>query len=101
MLVYLYCLSIGDPDLIYEITFNGGRLPGPDKFRKDYFEYAMKYDSEIAMHYRYYDAIKVDENTAEENKVTVLITVSLETMTHSMALGLQKKIKYGNWISTI
>ena len=46
VLIYLYCLSIGDPDLIYEITFNGGQLPDQDKFRKDYFEYAMNYDSE-------------------------------------------------------
>lgn len=91
VLIYLYCLSIGDPDLIYEITFNGGQLPDQDKFRKDYFEYAMNYDSETAVHYRYYDSIKVDESTAEENKVTVLITVSIETTTHSMALGLQKE----------
>lgn len=91
VLIYLYCLSIGDPDLIYEITFNGGQLPDQDEFRKDYFEYVMNYDSETAVHYRYYDSIKVDESTAEENKVTVLITVSIETMTHSMALGLQKE----------
>jgi hypothetical protein len=91
VLIYLYCLSIGDPDLIYEITFNGGQLPDQDKFRKDYFEYAMNYDSETAVHYRYYDSIKVDESTAEDNKVTVLITVSIETTTQSMALGLQKE----------
>lgn len=91
VLVYLYCLSIGDPDLIYEITFNGGQLPDQDQFREDYFEYVMKYDSETAVHYRYFDSIKVDESTAEENKVTVIITVSIETTTHSMALGLQKE----------
>ncbi|WP_422659975.1 hypothetical protein ACK8P5_05495 [Paenibacillus sp. EC2-1] len=91
VLVYLYCLSIGDPDLIYKITYNGGQLPDQDKFRKDYFENTMNDDSETALHYRYYDSLKVDESTAEENKVTVLITISLETMTHSMALGLQKE----------
>ncbi|MBB3114775.1 hypothetical protein FHS18_006935 [Paenibacillus phyllosphaerae] len=77
--------------MIYEITYNGGQLPEQDKFRKDYFEYAMIYDSETAVHYRYYDSIRVDESTAEENKVTVLITVSIETTTHSLALGLQKE----------
>ncbi|PWV89343.1 hypothetical protein DFQ01_14815 [Paenibacillus cellulosilyticus] len=91
MLIYLYCISIGDPDLIYAITFNGGQLPDQDKFREDYFEYVMNYDSEIAMHYRYYDSIRVDESTAEENKVAVVITVSLENSTQSMALGLQKE----------
>lgn len=91
VLVYLYCLSVGDPDLLYEITFNGGQLPDKDKFREDYFEYAMTYDSETAVHYRYYDSIKVDESTSEENKVTVLVTVSIETTTHTLALSLQKE----------
>lgn len=91
VLAYLYCISIGDPDLIYEITFNGGNLPNKDEFRKDYFEYAMTYDSETAVHYRYYDSVKVDESTAEDNKVTVLITVGVGTMTHTLALGLQKE----------
>ncbi|MCM3782035.1 hypothetical protein M3231_03530 [Neobacillus mesonae] len=91
VLVYLYCISIGDPGLIYEITYNGGYLPNKDKFREDYFDYAMIHDSEIAMHYRYLDSIKVEESTAEENQVTVLVTVGLESLTHSLALGLQKE----------
>lgn len=91
VLAYLYCLSIGDPDLIYAIIYNAGQLPDQDEFREDYFEYVMIYDSETAVHYRYYDSIKVDENTAEENKVTVLITVGVGSTTHSLALGLQKE----------
>jgi len=91
VLVYLYCLSVGNPDLIYAITFNGEQLPDQDKFRKDYFEYVGNYDSETAVHYRYYDSIKVDESTTEENKVTVHITVSIEIMTHTMILGLQRE----------
>lgn len=54
---------------------------------------ATKYDSETAVHYRYYDSINVDESTAEESKVTVLITVGVESTTHSLALGLQKENK--------
>lgn len=91
VLIYLYCISIGDPELIYEITYNGGQLPDRDQFRNDYFEYALKYDSETAIRYRYYDSIKVDESTAEENKLTVLITVSIERVAHTLALGLQKE----------
>lgn len=91
MLVYMYCISIGDPDLLYQITYDGGQLPDPNTFHDEYFKYAMTYDSETAMHYRYYDSIKVDESTAEENKVAVMITVSLETSTHSMAMELRKE----------
>ncbi|MCM3747785.1 hypothetical protein M3223_10490 [Paenibacillus pasadenensis] len=91
VLVYLYFISIGDPDLIYEITYNGGYLPDKETFRKDYFEYVLNHDSETAVHYRYFDSIKVDENTAEENKVSVHITVSIEATSHSLVLGLQKE----------
>lgn len=92
VLVYLHCISIGDPDLIYEITYNGGYLPNnKDKFRQDYFDYVMNHDSEIAIHYRYFDSIEVEESTAEENQVTVLVTVGLESITHSLALGLRKE----------
>ena len=62
-----------------------------DEFRKDYFEYMKNSESETAVHYRYYDSIKVDEHTAEENKVTVLITAGVGSITHSLALGLEKE----------
>ncbi|MFD2614987.1 hypothetical protein [Paenibacillus gansuensis] len=91
VLVYLYSLSIGDPGLLYDITYNGGQLPDKDQFWDEYLEYAHTYDSETAIHYRYYDSIEVEEGTAEESRVTVVIMVSLETMTHSMALGLRKE----------
>ncbi|GIP45455.1 hypothetical protein J45TS6_39140 [Paenibacillus sp. J45TS6] len=91
VLVYLYCISIGDPDLIYEITYDGGYLPNKDVFREDYFDYVMIHDLERAIQYRYFDSIKVEESTAEENQVTVLITVVLESSTYSLALGLKKE----------
>jgi hypothetical protein len=91
LLVYLYCISIGDPDLIYLITYNAGQLPDPDTFRKDYFEYVMNYDLETAIHYRYYDSIKVEESTVEENKLIVLISVGIESTTNSLGLSLQKE----------
>ncbi|QHW33688.1 hypothetical protein GZH47_24745 [Paenibacillus rhizovicinus] len=91
VLAYLYGISIGDPDFIYTITYNGGKLPDPDEFRQDYFKYEMNDDAETALKYRFYDSIKVDDSTAKENNVTVLITVSVESFTHSLALGLQKE----------
>lgn len=91
VLIYLYCISIGDPDLIYEITYNGGYLPNKVEFREDYFDYVMIHDTERAIQYRYFDSIKVEESTAEENQVTVLITVVLESSTYSLALSLQKE----------
>lgn len=91
VIVYLYCLSVGDPDLIYAITYNGGKLPDQDTFREEYFEYASSHDSEIAVHYRYYDSIKVDESTAKENELTVLVTTGVGSMTHSLTLGVKKE----------
>lgn len=96
LLVYLYCISIGDPDLIYAITYNAGQLPDPDTFRKDYFEYVMNYDIETAIHYRYYNSIEVEESTVDENKLTVLITVGIGSITQSLGLGLQKEDQVWN-----
>ncbi|MFF2015393.1 hypothetical protein [Paenibacillus sp. NPDC058177] len=93
VLVYLYSLSVGDPDLIYAITYNAGLLPDQETFRNEYFKYASNYDSEIAVHYRYYESLKIEENTAEENKVTVIITAGVGIMTNSLALGLRKEDK--------
>ena len=93
VLIYLYSLSVGDPDLIYAITYNAGQLPDQDTFRSEYIEYASNHDSETAVHYRYYESIEIDEDTAEENKVTVVVTAGVGVMTHSLALGLQKEDK--------
>jgi hypothetical protein len=93
VIVYLYCLSIGDPELIYAITYNAGQLPDQGTFRDEYFQYAMNHDSDTAVHYRYYDSIEVDENTAGESQLTVLVTAGVGSITHSLALGLQKEDK--------
>ena len=91
VLVYLHFLSVGDPDLIYTITYNGGQLPDQDTFREEYHEYMLNHDSEMAIHYRYYDSIEIDNSTAEDNKVTVIVTTGVGIITHSLALGLQKE----------
>lgn len=91
VIAYLYCLSVGDPDLIYAITYNGGKLPDQDTFREEYFEYASNRDSETAVHYRHYDSIKVDKRTEKENEVTVIVTAGVGLMTHSLALGAKKE----------
>ena len=91
VLVYLHTLSNGDRDLLYTFTYNGGLLPDQDTFRREYDEYLSNHDSEMAVHYRYYDAIEIDENTAEENKVSVVVTVGVGLMTQSLVLGLQKE----------
>lgn len=93
VIIYLYCLSIGDPDLLFTITYNGSMLPDQDTFRKEYFEYAMMQSSETAVHYRHYDSIEVDQQTAEDNKLTVLVKVGVGSITDSLALGLQKEDK--------
>ncbi len=91
MLAYLYGLSVGDPDFLHAIAYRGGGLPDADTFRKEYFEYAQHLDAATAVHYRYYDSISVDPETASENQVTALITVGIGTITDTMAFGLRKE----------
>lgn len=91
VIVYLYCLSISDPDLLFAITHNGGMLPDQETFRNEYFEYALTDSSDTAVRYRYYDSIEVDQKTTEDDKRTVHITVEVGTVTNSLILGLQKE----------
>lgn len=104
VIVYLYCLSIGDPDLLYDIAYNGGELPDRDTFREEYYTYAGNHGSETAVHYRHYESIEVDPRTAEEDTLTVLVTTGVGTITASMALGLRQedkvwKVDIYHWIA--
>lgn len=91
VIVYLHCSSINDPDLLYAITYNGGMLPDQETFRNEYFEYALTDSSDTAVRYRYYDSIEAEPETTEDDTRTVHVTVSVGTITNSMALGLQKE----------
>lgn len=91
VLVYLYCLSIDDADSLYEITFHDDQLPDKDKFIHDYEKYVMNYESVIAIHSNYYNAIKIDERTLNENSVMVIISDDARSSAKSVALMLQKE----------
>lgn len=104
VIVYLYCLSMGDPDLLYDIAYNGGELPDRDTFREEYFTYAGNHGAETAVHYRHFESIEVDPRTAEVDTLTVLVTTGVGTITDSMALGLRQedkvwKVDIYHWIA--
>lgn len=89
--VYLHCIALGDPDLLYEIVYDGGALPDRDTFRKEYYTYAANYDAETAVHYRYYDTIATDASTANEHEATVLVTARVGIIADTLALGLRQE----------
>lgn len=74
VLVYLYCLSIDDADSLYEITLNDDQLPDKDQFKHDYVKYVMNYETVIAIHSFYYNAIQIDERTFNGKSVMAIIT---------------------------
>lgn len=90
VLVYLYCLSIDDADLLYEITFNDDQLPDKDKFKQDYVKYIMKNESEIAIHSNYYNAITIDERTFNGESGMAIISDDTGS-SKSVALMLRKE----------
>lgn len=90
VLVYLYCLSIDDANLLYEITFNDDQLPDKDKFKQDYVKYVMKNESEIAIHSNYYNAITIDERTFNGKSGMVIISDGTGS-SKSVALMLRKE----------
>lgn len=91
LLVYLQAAAMGDVGVIYPITYDDGSLPDADFFRTKYYEDVMNKELAIALSYRYYDSIKVQEDTAKENELAVVITASIGSFTSSAAYGLKKE----------
>ncbi|WP_441880774.1 hypothetical protein [Paenibacillus sp. 2TAB26] len=91
VLIYMHSVAIADTAAIYALTYNDGLLADPERFRKDYNEYVLNTEQEVALKYRYYDSIQINEETAEENSVIVVITVSLGSSTSSVGYGLKKE----------
>ncbi|ULO05978.1 hypothetical protein H1230_23460 [Paenibacillus sp. 19GGS1-52] len=91
LLVYLQAAAMGDVGIIYPITYDDGSLPEPDIFRTKYYKEVMNNEMVIALDYRYFDSIKVNEDTIKENELAVVITASIGSFTSSVAYGLKKE----------
>lgn len=91
VLAYFHTISISDPYVLYPLIYNGGYLSDPARFSDEYNRYVSNYDSETAMHYRYYDSIQVDEQSSKADYKAVITTISVGSHTHSMALGLREE----------
>lgn len=89
--VFLHILSIGDPYLLYPITYDGGMLPDEDIFHEQYREHFDNDASDLAVHYRHYEAVEIDEEHASEDQVITRVKVHVGVMTHSLALQLKKE----------
>ncbi|MFC4098899.1 hypothetical protein [Paenibacillus xanthanilyticus] len=91
VVAYFHTISNGDPYVLYPLIYNGGYLSDPGRFTEEYFKYVSNHDSETAMHYRYYDSIKVDELNSSPDYKAVATTVSIGIQHHSMLLGLREE----------
>lgn len=89
--VFLHILSIGDPDLLYPITYDGGKLPEHEVFRDQYLRHFTMDSSDMAVHYRYYDAVEIDRETSSEEEVIANVKVNVGLTHHSLALQLMKE----------
>ncbi|WP_054025097.1 hypothetical protein [Bacillus sp. FJAT-28004] len=93
LLIYMHSVAIFDADSIYALTYNNDLLADPDLFRKEYAEYVLNAEQEVAMKFRYYDSIRIAEETVKEDSLSVVISVSLGSTTGSVAYGLKKEDK--------
>jgi len=91
LLIYMHSVAIVDAAAIYALIYNDGLLADVERFRKDYNEYLLNTEQEVALKYRYYDSIQINEETSEENSVVVVITVSLGSTTSSVGYSLKKE----------
>jgi len=91
LLIYMHSVAMFDADAIYALTYNNVLLSDPDTFRKEYEEYLLNHEQEVAMKFRYYDSIRIAEETVKEDSLSVVISVSLGSTTGSVAYGLKKE----------
>ncbi|TYP74708.1 hypothetical protein [Paenibacillus methanolicus] len=91
VLAYFHTISNGDPYALHPMIYNGGYLADLARFTDEYFKYVGNHHSETALHYRYYDSIKVDELNSKPDYKAVVTSVSVGIHYHSMLRGLRKE----------
>lgn len=92
LLIYYHSVVLGDVEAIYYLTYDDGTLPDLSTFREKYYKEGLsKSEQESTVDYRYYNSIKVKEDTKTENEVVVEMNVSLGIFQATIVYGLKKQ----------
>ncbi|WP_316572075.1 hypothetical protein [Neobacillus sp. YIM B06451] len=91
VMVFMNLVFNHNVDRIYDITYNDGNLPSLEIFINEYREYLSPQLEDNYLKFRFYDAIRVDENTKKEEELAVVIEISYGTSKHSVAYALKKE----------
>lgn len=89
MLIYIHSAVIDDIEAIYSLAYIGGELPDFDVFKKNYYQNLYLFNSEIALDFRYYDSIKVQQE--DDNGLLVELMVSFGKFTAATYVELKKE----------
>jgi hypothetical protein len=91
LLIYIHASDKGDVEVIYALSYDNGVLPDLITFRNEYNKYLSKSAQDMVLKFRYYDSIKVNEDTVKLNEVGVEISVSTESSRETTLYGLKKE----------
>jgi hypothetical protein len=94
VITYLHAASMGDEDVIYDLTYNNGKLPDRDTFIQEYRDHLDSDMLDTAIKYRYYDSIQLDERESaqeEAEEVLTVLTVTIGVHKESVAYGVRKE----------
>ncbi|UCZ55058.1 hypothetical protein LGQ02_10170 [Bacillus shivajii] len=88
-LVYFHSAVIDDIEATYALTYDGGLLPDDfSTFKSKYYENVMKFNSEKALEFRYYDSIDIYKGDSENSdELRVDMRVSYGYFTASLIQG--------------
>jgi hypothetical protein len=91
LLIYIHASDMGDVEVIYALAYDNGVLPDLITFRNEYNKYLSKSAQDMVLKFRYYDSIKVNEDTVKLNEVGVEISISTESSRETTLYGLKKE----------
>lgn len=92
VLIYMNLVMNDNFDRIYALTYDEGQLPSLDVFKDEYTMFLSNGLKDNYLQYRFYDSIKIDENSKIEDDIaTVVITIGFGSTRQSVAYGLKKE----------
>lgn len=91
VLLYFHSVVIDDVEALYSLTYNDGTLTDLSTFKQKYYTEGLhKQNLETTLDFRYYNTIKVREESQTENEVAVEIGVNFGLFHPTAILGLKK-----------
>jgi hypothetical protein len=91
VLIYMNLVMEHKVEKLYALTYDNGHLPSIEVFNNEYDKYLSGHLEEDYLKYRFYDSIKVSEETRKKEELVVQIEIIFGSQTQIVAYGIKKE----------